>query len=375
MTLCAIALASSFIVLAYVLAPSATDAWDIQVLVRVRICGNAIVDADEACDDGVNNVVGVYASSTAGRHCEPGCESFGPYCGDGVLQVRYQEECDDNNNTSGDLCDASCKEEPPVIPRATGAPPRGSIPQQSAPPGTISSETQTMVILRGKAYPNTKVNILLDGQPFGVVNTDSNADFNFSATKVTPGIASFSFNAKDSTGVESITTTDVFEVVQAAVTTVTNIFLPPTISVYPTQVPHGGLIVLNGETVPNARVVTQIHSTSTNSLETDADNSGKWHLQYNVGNLADGEHTAKAKFTISDTIQSGFGKSVGFTVGTPAPTGSCGKPDMNGDGKVNLVDFSIFLLSWDTTESAADYNCDKRVNLADFSIMLFQWTG
>jgi hypothetical protein len=48
---------------------------------------------------------------------------------------------------------------------------------------------------------------------------------------------------------------------------------------------------------------------------------------------------------------------------------------MNGDGKVNLVDFSIFLLSWNTTDAPADYNCDKNVNLADFSIMLFQWTG
>jgi hypothetical protein len=48
---------------------------------------------------------------------------------------------------------------------------------------------------------------------------------------------------------------------------------------------------------------------------------------------------------------------------------------MNGDGKVNLVDFSIFLLSWGTDDPQADYNCDGAVNLADFSIMLFQWTG
>jgi hypothetical protein len=48
---------------------------------------------------------------------------------------------------------------------------------------------------------------------------------------------------------------------------------------------------------------------------------------------------------------------------------------MNGDGKVNLVDFSIFLLSWQTTDAKADFNCDGQVNLGDFSIMLFNWTG
>ena len=48
---------------------------------------------------------------------------------------------------------------------------------------------------------------------------------------------------------------------------------------------------------------------------------------------------------------------------------------MNHDGKVNLVDFSIFLTYWATTAPQADFNCDGQVNLADFSIMLFNWTG
>ena len=56
-------------------------------------------------------------------------------------------------------------------------------------------------------------------------------------------------------------------------------------------------------------------------------------------------------------------------------SGEGSQSDLNGDGKVNLVDFSIFLLSWNTDDEEPDFNEDGRVNLADFSIMLFAWTG
>jgi hypothetical protein len=209
---------------------------------------------------------------------------------------------------------------------------------------------------------------------FGTVQADTNADFLFTATNVTPGTASFSFNAKDRYGTESLTTTNIFNVVQSAVTTVANIFLPPTITVKPKTVAPGGLILLSGVTVPNAHVVAELHSATT-SLAADADQQGDWSLQVDTDSLGEGDHTAKARFEISSAIKSGFGKSVSFFVGTQPQEGSCGKPDMNDDGKVNLVDFSIFLLSWNTSDAPADYNCDKAVNLADFSIMLFQWTG
>jgi len=370
----AFGLALMLIIGSYEFSVARVNAVDLQTHILVRICGNGSIEQGEVCDDGAVNNVGGYASSTATRRCNPDCESFGPYCGDGVLQVRFGEECDDGNNTNGDLCSESCKEEPPVQPRATGAPPKGSTPQLPAPPGTIPSETLTKVVLEGKAYPNSSVNILLDGKVLGVVQSDTNADFLFTTTNVTPGTASFSFNAKDRYGTDSITTTDVFEVVQSAVTTVANIFLPPTITVKPDTVAPGGLILLSGQSVPNAHIITEIHSATT-SLQSDADSSGDWALHIDTGSLGNGDHTAKALFQISSLIKSGFGKSVSFFVGTQPPAGSCGKPDMNNDGKVNLVDFSIFLLSWNTTDANADYNCDQQVNLADFSIMLFAWTG
>ena len=54
-------------------------------------------------------------------------------------------------------------------------------------------------------------------------------------------------------------------------------------------------------------------------------------------------------------------------------------PDLNVDGKVNIVDFSILLFHWgeDGGDSSppADINHDGIVNLTDFSVMIFHWTG
>lgn len=50
--------------------------------------------------------------------------------------------------------------------------------------------------------------------------------------------------------------------------------------------------------------------------------------------------------------------------------------DLNGDGVVNLTDFSILLYNWGVPKDArVDCNSDGVVNLIDLSIMLYWWTG
>lgn len=50
--------------------------------------------------------------------------------------------------------------------------------------------------------------------------------------------------------------------------------------------------------------------------------------------------------------------------------------DINRDGRVDLVDFSILLYNWGMPKNPqADFNEDGVVDLVDFSIMLYHWTG
>jgi hypothetical protein len=64
-----------------------------------------------------------------------------------------------------------------------------------------------------------------------------------------------------------------------------------------------------------------------------------------------------------------------FGIGTEVDDAACGVADLNCDGLVNLIDFSILLFHWGTSNPIADINGDGTVDLIDFSIMLFNWTG
>jgi hypothetical protein len=92
--------------------------------------------------------------------------------------------------------------------------------------------------------------------------------------------------------------------------------------------------------------------------------------------LAKGTYLVKARQSLP-TAQSDFSAPAYIGIGqSPIVTTEGGlKADINKDGKVNLVDFSILLTAWGTSDDKSDINSDGIVNLADFSILLFYWTG
>jgi len=100
---------------------------------------------------------------------------------------------------------------------------------------------------------------------------------------------------------------------------------------------------------------------------------------------------ASRSFTVSNIVTppvtppggGGGGGGGGGVVLPPAiplsvVSGVCKGPDLNGDGKVNSVDFSILMYFWKTKppfkNTCVDLNVDGKVNAVDFSIMLFNWT-
>jgi ABC-type transporter Mla MlaB component len=76
----------------------------------------------------------------------------------------------------------------------------------------------------------------------------------------------------------------------------------------------------------------------------------------------------------------GGGGSLAPVVAPPIPltgSSSCKGADLNGDGRVNTIDFSILLSFWKRTppfkNPCVDINHDNKVDARDFSIMLAQW--
>ena len=337
---------------------------------RISICGDLIVNSGEECD--VPTDTGAYSTSIAGRQCTNVC-NFAAYCGDAILQTLFGEQCDDGNNNTDDFCAADCTRE---TADAGGGSTGGGGSSGSGGRDTPLGDTQ--VTLQGKAYPNVSVTILMDGDPVGTVRTNSRGEFLFNLG-VEPGTASFSFWANDVSGTRSATFTTTFDVTQGAVTSVNGILIPPTIHTTTAQINPGAVIILDGQTVPNATIQVSVDNAAP-TLTTVADATGRWQVSFNTSGLRADTHTVKARFiegTGTLKRESTYGTTLSLFVGVEGKATS--NSDLNRDGKVNLVDFSILVFWWGTpggnSNPPADINSNAKVGLEDFSILLFNWTG
>jgi len=335
--------------------------------ITVSICGDSLVNAGEDCD--IPGETGQYSTTIIGRQCGVTCK-WGPYCGDSTLHTLFNEECDDGNNFDDDFCSADCKAEPTDSGGGGGG--------GSSSGGRDEPLGDTSVSIQGKAYPNSTVNILIDGDSVGNVRTNSRAEFTFNVD-TDPGTTSFSFWATDSSNTKSLTVNTTFDVTQGAVTNLNGILIPPTIRTENAEVNPGATIILEGQTIPSASVEVVIDDNK-QTLTTESSSSGNWSVNFDTGTVSVDTHTAKARFiekTGSLEVESQYGTALSLFVGVEGKATS--NADLNRDGKVNLTDFSILVFWWGTpggsSNPPADISQNGKVSLEDFSILLFNWTG
>ena len=336
----------------------------------LSVCGNSLVDVGEQCD--VPGETGVYSTTIAGRQCTTTCK-FGPYCGDGILQTQFQEECDDGNNNSLDFCSALCKIEP------AGSGGGGTSGGGGGGGGGSNTEqNETQISVSGFGYPSRIINILLDTKNVGSIRAGINGRFEFT-TKASPGTATMGFWSLDASDTRSITLNTTFDVTQGAITNVTGIILPPTIRVSSQRVNPGDTITVSGQAVPTATV--ELHVNNSEIVErVSANAEGVWSISLNTGRLRVAEHTLRARSVTGNpplTSQSSFSSALQLFVGVDGQVTT--PSDLNRDGKVNLIDFSIMIFWWGNdggnSNPKADINGNGRVGIEDFSILLFNWTG
>jgi cysteine-rich repeat protein len=338
--------------------------------VDTAICGNSVVDASEDCDS--PGETGDYSTTIAGRQCDVDCE-FGPYCGDGILQTTYDEECDDGNNDNGDFCSATCTLEP------AGSGGGGSGGGGSGRGGGSSEPLgDTQISVTGQTIPRADVTILLNAEEVGEVRADANGRFEF-ATEASPGTASMGFWTEDDDGNRSITINTTFDVTQGAITDVNGVLIPPTLVVDDQTVDPGDVVRFSGQTIPNA-IVDLYRDQSTVVGTVTSDNSGRWEFTYDTAGVSPADYSFRAKVTVGSgslNTESGFSSTLQLFVGVDGqPTTPS---DLNRDGSVNLTDFSILIFWWNTnggdSDPPADINGNGNVGIEDFSILLFNWTG
>ncbi len=336
----------------------------------LSICGNALVDDGEQCD--APGETGVYSTTIVGRQCSTIC-NFGPYCGDGILQTQFSEECDDGNNDNGDFCSAICQVEP------AGSGGGGSSGGGSGGSGGSTTELgDTIISVTGLAYPGRTINIILDSETVGSVRANGAGRFDFT-TDASPGTASLGFWATDVAGTRSITLNTTFDVTQGAVTNIAGVILPPTIRVPNQNVNPGDIVTVSGQSIPSAGI--EVHIDTGSTIErTTANAEGNWSLTLNTASLSVAPHTLRARSVTGTgqlTTQSSFSSTLQLFVGVDGQVTT--PSDLNRDGRVNLIDFSILIFWWQTdggnSNPPADINGNGRVSIEDFSILLFNWSG
>ncbi len=240
------------------------------------------------------------------------------------------------------------------------------------------------VIISGYSFPSSKVSILVDGDIADTVTANSAGVFSVTLDAIARGVYSFGAYATDRSNVKSSTFSTTFTVTGSRVSTLSNINLMPSISVAPNPVDVGATVTFSGYAIANSTITIETqqdkNGTSPKTLTATSDGIGKWSATQSTAGFAKDKWKVRAKSAqIEGSISTNFSQYTYYAVGTAAvpPTGN--NSDLNRDGKVNLIDFSILLFHWNTNGGAsdppADINRDGRVSLTDFSIMIFNWTG
>jgi hypothetical protein len=235
--------------------------------------------------------------------------------------------------------------------------------------------------LAGWASSLSQVTLLKDGKEYGKTAADASAKFAVEIKDLPEGMYTFSLIGTDKASVRSRAYTSTFWIKEGSKTALNSIIIPPTISASKTNLGVGESVTVSGYTAPNATVDVWLEpqkgATSQNTVKTptQALADGKWGLTIDTKGLPQGVYVVKARTEIKGTGYGDFSYAINIGLGQAVGGGTCGGADLNHDGKVNLIDFSILLYYWNTSNECADQNHDGKVNLIDFSIMLYNWTG
>ena len=349
----------------------------ISTSVTITVCGNMVEESGEECDDG-------NASNTDA--CLNDCTDAA--CGDNYLWSGV-EECDDGNTTSGDGCSSSCEIEAGAVCGDGSC--NGTETCSSCVPdcgscgggggggggGGITPPTTTKVILQGKTSPAAYLTSLKDGQVIANTQANSLGDFKVEISNMTAGVYTFGIWSEDKSGLRSITFSFTTNVASGTTTTISGIFIPPTISLSKESVRKGETLNILGYTAPQSEVEVHINSDDELIEKVFSGTGGSWFYNLDTNRIEEGIHSTRAKASTTDGLLSTFSQTLlfGVGVGLPVGKGACPNADLNKDGRVNLIDFSILLFWWGKSNECADQNSDGIVNLIDFSIMLYYWTG
>jgi hypothetical protein len=310
------------------------------------------------------SVVSVSLTVLPSTACSDGIDN------DGDLKIDYP-------NDPGCLSSISVSEVDPIVSPPSGGGGGGGGYSSSNSVSPILGTGRAVIL--GTSFPNAQVVALVDGVQKSTSTTLSNGSFSISVHNIEPGLRSFSVYAIDALKVKTASVSVSTTVNENTVTNISGIVLSPTLSADKTEVKKGGTVLLTGVTAPLQTVFIEIKSnTISKTITTLSNKTGAYSLSLDTGTLDLGSYAIKT-YCVDGNKHGPYSRSVGVVVGLKNLFAfTCGsRADVNGDCKVNLVDFSMvaYWYKRNNPPISVDLNGDGKISLADFSILAFNWTG
>ena len=235
------------------------------------------------------------------------------------------------------------------------------------------SVSPTVVAFSGDAYPGAKITVVdkyaraeipIRQDPV----TAESGKFSIKFIGVFQGDHSYGLIIEDKDGRRTQTKFFNIDTVSNSLTQ-KDIFTPPTVDLYRASVTKGDFIKVIGYAAPGNKVMVQLDNSAIN-YEVAASSSGYYHMLVNTARLPFGTHAVRAKQQDKDgKRESDWSGTKSILVAqTTVP-----EADFNGDGMIDIRDWSVFLSRWNEKSDARkvlDLNHNGKVDISDASIFL-----
>jgi hypothetical protein len=230
------------------------------------------------------------------------------------------------------------------------------------------------VTLAGVAYPGAKVSIVALGETAAILKQSTVASplgrFQIDFRGISVGARSYGLVVQDKEGrVSQSRTFDVNLKNASDILQVTNILASPTIGFSRATVTKGDRLIVVGYSTPNSTVTFKVDGKDIVE-RTQAGADGAYRILLRTGELSLGSHT------IAALQQDALGRFSDPSIQKVFNVTNLLVPqvDFNGDGKINVIDASIFLSRFNSPDPKIklldDLNGDRKVDASDFSIFL-----
>ncbi len=250
---------------------------------------------------------------------------------------------------------------------------------------SYSEQIQDSVFIKGKAYPNSIISLLVSGKVETQVPADNYGRFEIHLRDINPGVYSFGIRAEDKDKRKSILTTYSVYVTPNVTVLVDNILVPPTITSDKVEVKKGDSIQIFGNAIASSTIYLSLKGKTEMTKYTNSLTDGYFSYKLDTNNLDYGDFSVKVK-SLHDDQNSLFSDILSFKIGNinrlrsvnqNGLSNRCAKADFNSDGKINLFDFSIIAFWYKRVgfPLKVDLNSDEKVDLSDISILAYCWTG